>query len=106
MEGLDYPVRHFEMMARIAARCREMGAQALEHVYQHSAFGSWLLYFDFRGGLYRLALDARESELTLERAADPRRKDFKVVALQQPVGPDVESVVGGMLDDLAAGAGG
>lgn len=103
MEGLDYPVRHFEMMARLAVRCRAMGAQVLEHVYQYSAFGSWLLYFDFRGGLYRLVLDARESELTLERAADPRRQDYKVVALQRPAGRDAEPAANSMLDDLAAG---
>jgi hypothetical protein len=93
------------MMARLAVRCRAMRAQVLEHVYQYGAFGSWLLYFDFRGGLYRVVLDARESELTLERASDPGRREFKVVALQQPVGPDAESVVNSMLDDLAAGAG-
>ncbi len=105
MEGLDYPVRHFEMMTRLAARCRAMRAQVLEHSYQYSAFGSWFFHFDFRGGLYRVVHDVRESDLTLERAADPRRRDYKVVALQHPVGPDPESVVNGMLDDLAAAAG-
>jgi hypothetical protein len=33
-------VLHFEMMARVAARCRGMRAQVLEHVYQYGAFGS------------------------------------------------------------------
>ena len=105
MEGIEYPVRHFEMMARLARRCREMDAQILEHVYQYSAFGSWLLYLNFRGGLYRIVLDARESELTLERAADPRRQDFAVVASRRLGGAEVEVLIEGLLDSLAAGSG-
>ena len=103
MEGLDYPVRHFEMMARLAARCRAVRAQVLEHVYQYSASGSWLLYFDFRGGLYRVVFDARGSELTLERAADPRRQSFAVVERRRPGKEDLEFLVDGLLDALDLG---
>ena len=102
-EGTEYPVRHFEMMARVARRCRGMQAQILEHVYQHSAGGSWLLYFNFRGVLYRVVLDGRESALTLERAADPRRQDFAVVETRRPGKEDLEFLVDGMLDALDLG---
>ena len=100
LEGTEHPVRHFEMMARLARRCRGMQAQILEHVYQHSADGSWLLYFSFRGGLYRVVFDARGSELTLERAADPRRQNFAVVERRRPGKEDLEFLVDELLDAL------
>jgi hypothetical protein len=91
------------MMARVAGRCRAMRAQILEHAYHYNAFGSWWLSLDFRGRLYRIALDARGSELTLERAADPRRPEFVAVAARRLGGAELELMVDGLLDALAAG---
>jgi hypothetical protein len=69
MDAQDYPIRHFEYMAKFAAELKEIPAQVLEHEYRYDAFGSWLLVVRCKGVPLRVVFDGKEGEYRIERSA-------------------------------------
>jgi len=68
MEARDYPIRHFEYMAKFAAELKEIPAQVLEHEYRYDAFGSWYVVVRCKGVLLRVVFDGKEGEFLIERS--------------------------------------
>jgi hypothetical protein len=68
MDPQEYPVRHFESMAELAAELRTVPAQVLEHAYHYSAFGSWWTTLRRTGIAFRIVFDGKEGQLRLEQA--------------------------------------
>ena len=68
MESQEYPLQHFQLMAKLAGDLVAMRAQILEHGYHCNAFGSWWTTLQRRGIVFRIVFDGKERELRLERA--------------------------------------
>ena len=69
MDALDYPIEHFEQMARLAIALKASSAQILEHHYHYHAVGSWYTIVRHREQLLRLVFDGRDREYVLEESA-------------------------------------
>ena len=69
MDALDYPIEHFEQMARLAIALKASSAQILEHHYHYHAVGSWYTIVRHREQILRLVFDGRDREYVLEESA-------------------------------------
>src|SRR2546428_13987418 len=69
MEEQEYPLQHFQLMAKLAGDLVTIPAQILAHEYNYNAFGSWWTTVLRRGIVFRVVFDGKERELRLERAA-------------------------------------
>ena len=99
MEGLDYPIEHFEQMVRLAIALKGCSAQVLEQTYHYSAFGSWVVIFLHREQPLRIVFDGRDREYVLEESASQRRPYEWRGVLWRTLAPDAEEV---WLPDLVA----
>ena len=66
MDGVDYPLEHFQLMAEVARYLRSLETQMLEATYAFSSFGSWSFVFQIKGENFRIVWDGRDAELLLE----------------------------------------
>ena len=66
MEAPDYPIRFFEDMLHLANELKALRSQVMECGYSYISFGSWWLTFRRSGVTYRVALDGKEGNLTLQ----------------------------------------
>ena len=64
----EYPVRHFELMARLAGRLSAVPAQVLDHSYSYESFGSWWAILLVKGTPFRIVFDGREGDVVVERS--------------------------------------
>jgi hypothetical protein len=72
MDSQEFPIHHFEKMARLAATLKALPAQVLEHTYSYESFGSWAMIVKHRGQLLRLVFDGKEQEYLLEQSTSPK----------------------------------
>jgi hypothetical protein len=75
MEAQDYPVRHFEQMARLAESFRELPAQVEQHSYSYESFGSWAVIVRFKDVRLRVSFDGRDSVCFVERSESRKPPD-------------------------------
>ena len=68
MEPQEYPIRHFEEMARLATALRDLPAQVMDHEYSYEAFGSWSTIVRVKGVRLRVIFDGKEEEYSLQRS--------------------------------------
>lgn len=64
----EYPVHHFELMARLYLRLGAVPAQLLEHSYSPQSFGSWWSIVRVMGLPFRVVFDGRDGTLVVERS--------------------------------------
>lgn len=64
----EYPVRHLELMARLAGHLSAVPAQVLEHSYSYQSSGSWWSILLVEGTPFRIVLDGREGDVVVERS--------------------------------------
>jgi hypothetical protein len=81
MEEQDFPIGHFESMARLATNLKAVPVQVLEHGYHYEAFGSWSLVVRCKGTPLRVVFDGREAEYRIERSTS-RKNPYR---WEQPV---------------------
>jgi len=94
MDAHDYPIRHFEEMARFATALKALPAQVLEHSYSYDSFGSWTTVVRSKGFPLRVIFDGRESELVLE-ASQARKPPYNwSVAVWRKATAPGESAIG------------
>lgn len=72
MDDQDYPIRHFEEMARLAAALKGLPAQVLDHSYHYESFGSWAVTIRYQGRPLRLTFDGKERAYRIEESATRR----------------------------------
>jgi hypothetical protein len=75
MEAQEYPLQHFQLMAKLAGDLITIPAQILAHEYRYNAFGSWWTTVQRRGIVFRIIFDGKERELRLERATKSGQAD-------------------------------
>ena len=67
MESYDFPIQHFEMMHKLAARLKVESILIMEHNYNYEVFGSWWFTFNRKGERYRMIYDSRDSCFRLKQ---------------------------------------
>lgn len=75
MDGLEYPLRHFQEMEELAEALRSLPAQIRDHSYSYESFGSWATVMRCKGVRLRLTFDGRNREYRLERSASSKPPD-------------------------------
>ena len=75
MDAQDYPIRHFEQIARFAAALRELPAQVEEHSYSYESFGSWVIVVRYKGRRMRVVFDGRDSDFSIQRSSSRTSPD-------------------------------
>ena len=75
MEAQEYPVQHFEQMARLAESLKELPAQIQEHSYSYESFGSWTVIARLKGVRLRVSFDGRDSVYSVERSESRKPPD-------------------------------
>ena len=66
MEGVDYPIEHFQLMTNVALYLKSAQIQMLEASYAYKSFGSWWFAFQIKGENYCIVWDGRDTLLRLE----------------------------------------
>jgi hypothetical protein len=105
MDPLDYPIRHFEQMSRLAARLKIIPAQVLEHEYSCDSFGSWVLTIRCKGRPLRLIYDGRDREYVLEQSEVYRRPYSWDLLWRRPSTSDDDSFFEEIVDVVGRAAG-
>ena len=82
MEAQDYPIAHFEGVARLARALKQLPAQVLEHEYSYESFGSWLLVVRHKGIVGRIVFDGHESDLGIQTSKD-RKPPYRYGSLTE-----------------------
>ena len=108
MDSQDHPIRHFQQVARLAARLKELPAQVEEHSYNYASFGSWTTVVRCKGVRLRVVFDGRESDYTIQRSGARKPPDeWGETLWRQGVQPEVEFPEEALVSAIAkfAGAG-
>lgn len=100
MDGIDYPIEHFSLMAELGSNLKAVSAQILSHEYAYQSFGSWWITLKHKGDLYRLLFDGRDSTYSLEQATETAKPYQWREALWQSSGTIHEIPVAAILAAL------
>ena len=73
MDGIDYPIEHFSLMAELARNLKTVSAQILSHEYSYESFGSWWITLQHKGEAFRLAFDGRDYAYSIQQAIKETR---------------------------------
>jgi hypothetical protein len=66
----DWPIVHFQRLAKLGQALKALPAQVLDHHYTYESFGSWSLVLRYQGRVGRVVYDGREDRLTLNWSKD------------------------------------
>ncbi len=95
MKAQDYPVAHFKLMSVLTFSLAAESVQILEHSYTYEAFGSWWVKCSFSGHQFRVVLDGRDYQLSIQK---PDGKDWKDIAAHQARDSDPAEMVSYILE--------
>ena len=74
MKAHDYPILFFQEMVRLANDLKAINAQILDCQYSYESFGSWVLTFRRAGGNFRIVMDGKDGEMTLQSPRSPENR--------------------------------
>lgn len=75
MDAQDYPIRHFEEMAALAAALKALPAQIQHHTYYYETAGSWATVLRYKGVRVRIVFDGRDSAYTVQKSRTRKPPD-------------------------------
>lgn len=85
MESHDYPLRHFELMIKLAGELKAIDAEMLEHNYNYESFGSWWFTIMLRGQRYRIVYDGKGYFLRIDQNAGEKFKEDWREMIEEPL---------------------
>jgi hypothetical protein len=86
MEPQDYPIAHFNQTAELATALKSLPAQILEHQYSYEGFGSWWATVRHRGVCYRIVLDGRDGQVSIECSSSEAIRPWDKTLWERSVG--------------------
>jgi hypothetical protein len=104
MHGQNHPIRHFTRMAAFATALKSLPAQVLEHRYSYESFGSWWVTVQYRGISFRVILDGKESQLSVQRSASRKPPHLWADVIWQAPSVDADSDLAGVVEVIRSGA--
>ena len=76
MDAQDYPIRHFEQMARFADGLKRLPAQIEEHSYSYALFGSWTTIVRYKGVRMQIVFDGRDCDYSIQGSSSRKPPDM------------------------------